>query len=75
MKAVVPANLLCSNEPREFCDLQTICFRYDEGRECRSSLTIFMREVIKVGFTSNHRVITMHESIRVTNSGSGCASK
>jgi hypothetical protein len=47
MKAVVPANFLCSNEPREFCDLQTICFRYDEERECRSSLTIFMREVIK----------------------------
>jgi hypothetical protein len=48
MKAVVPANLLCSNEPRKICELQTIYFRYDEGRECRSSLTIFMREVIKV---------------------------
>jgi hypothetical protein len=58
MKAVVPANLLCSNEPRKFCDSRLSAF-YMHGEGCAGdSYDLFMREVTQVGFTSNHRVIT-----------------
>ena len=74
MKAVVPRILCAQMSPEKFCDLQTIRFRYAWEVCAGDSYDLFMREVIKVGFTSNHRVITTHENICVTNSGSGCAS-
>jgi len=68
MKAVVPRILCAQMSPEKFCDSRLSAFYMHREVCAGDSYDLFMREVIKVGFTSNHKVIATGGNIHVTTS-------